>query len=477
MRKKAITVSTIILGMAAMLLTDASPMPVPEGAAATLIGQAGDLASAARATSYIVQGRDLAGASDAVRSVGGEITHELGIIGAVGARLTPAQQARLSESTSVRRIFGDRTVRTASITATVRDEFDAIAYDGDDGTASWSSDWQDSDPQYPGPVGGPIYVYDKPECPSAGSTYCVAFHANKYVSLTREVDLSAAASATLTYAYAHEPLGGLVRVVVEVSSNEGQSWAVLKAYSADTQADGFESLDLSPYLASDTRIRFRDAQDSGKKLYFDDVQIEFTYTPDTDFPRLIGADQLHAQGIDGSGVTVAVVDTGYWSHPGLDDNASGQARVLAQYDAIADQMDAVGADTDSSGHGTHVTSLMLSSAQAAGGKYNGVAPGADLVSIKAFAANGAGTYLDVIRGIDFVVANQAAYGIRVVNLSFSAEPLSWYWDDPLAQAVMAAWQAGIVVVASAGNGGPLPMSIGVPGNVPYVITPGAMSEP
>jgi serine protease AprX len=64
----------------------------------------------------------------------------------------------------------------------------------------------------------------------------------------------------------------------------------------------------------------------------------------------------------------------------------------------------------------------------------------------------------------------------VLNLSFSAPPQSYYWDDPLNQAVMAAWQAGIVVVASAGNTGPDPMTIGVPGNVPYVITVGAMTD-
>ena len=44
--------------------------------------------------------------------------------------------------------------------------------------------------------------------------------------------------------------------------------------------------------------------------------------------------------------------------------------------------------------------------------------------------------------------------IRVLNLSFGAPPESNYWDDPLNQAVMAAWKAGIVVVASAGNEGP-----------------------
>ena len=53
---------------------------------------------------------------------------------------------------------------------------------------------------------------------------------------------------------------------------------------------------------------------------------------------------------------------------------------------------------------------------------------------------------------------------------------SRYWDDPLNKAVMRAWQSGIVVVVSAGNSGPLPQTVGVPGNVPYVITVGAMTD-
>ena len=75
-----------------------------------------------------------------------------------------------------------------------------------------------------------------------------------------------------------------------------------------------------------------------------------------------------------------------------------------------------------------------------------------------------------------IITHKDESGIRVVNLSFSAEPQSRYWDNPLNQAVMAAWQAGIVVVASAGNTGPGAMTVGVPGNVPYVITVGAMTD-
>jgi serine protease AprX len=56
--------------------------------------------------------------------------------------------------------------------------------------------------------------------------------------------------------------------------------------------------------------------------------------------------------------------------------------------------------------------------------------------VQAFDELGQGSYADVIRAIDWVVANKAAHNIRVLNLSFSAEPRSHYWDDPINQAVM-----------------------------------------
>ncbi len=216
---------------------------------------------------------------------------------------------------------------------------------------------------------------------------------------------------------------------------------------------------------------------------------------DTEYPAFIDADKLHRAAIDGAGVTIAFLDTGVWTEGsqierGVAQDGHGRDRILAQYNAVADietsgpilaqLLDAPGVATDMSGHGTHISSVSASSyvAEAKGNLqlYNGVAPNADLVVVKSFDADGRGTYLDVIRGIGWVVANRSRYGIRVLNLSFSAEPISYYWDDPLNQAVMQAWQMGIVVVASAGNRGPDAMTIGVPGNVPYVITVGAMSD-
>ncbi len=205
---------------------------------------------------------------------------------------------------------------------------------------------------------------------------------------------------------------------------------------------------------------------------------------DTGYAEFIDADKVQSLGIDGTGVTIAILDTGVvlegsQIEEGLGQNAYGESRVLARYNAIDDSR-AGAAASDGSGHGTHVSSVAASSVRAKvkgqDHKFNGIAPNANLVIVKAFGTDGRGTYLDVIRGVDWVVANKDLYGIRVLNLSFSAEPISHYWDDPLNQAVMAAWQAGIVVVASAGNRGPDPMTIGVPGNVPYVITVGAMSD-
>ena len=209
--------------------------------------------------------------------------------------------------------------------------------------------------------------------------------------------------------------------------------------------------------------------------------------PETYYPSEVEARKLHLGGVTGTGVTVAVVDSGLWNQHGPDQSAPGEgaSRILAQYDVTAAQPLAAAASLatsytanidDQFGHGTHVTSIIASSGLATTGNFQGVAPGVNLVSVRVLNAQGVGTYSNVISGIQWVIANKVRYNIRVMNLSLSAPPRSFYWQDPLNQAVMAAWNAGIVVVAAAGNFGPGPMTIGVPGNVPYVITVGAVTD-
>ncbi len=188
-----------------------------------------------------------------------------------------------------------------------------------------------------------------------------------------------------------------------------------------------------------------------------------------------GADRLHASGITGRGVTVAFLDTGLWPNTPVAKNTAGQSTFLAGYDAINNKLGTAGVN-DSNGHGTHIVSIAANSALGTDGKYIGVAPDAAKVIVEAFDLNGQGTYANVIRGLDWILANRAIYNIRVLNLSFGATAQSAYWNDPVNKAVMKLWQAGIVVVASAGNWGPYAQSITVPGNTPYVITVGAMTD-
>jgi serine protease AprX len=213
----------------------------------------------------------------------------------------------------------------------------------------------------------------------------------------------------------------------------------------------------------------------GVTRVFPNAEVKTAGGPDTFYPERVGAELLHAQGFRGDGVTVAVLDTGIWNAPELTKDSAGHQRVLVRYDALANKTSNGGAP-DQNGHGTHVASTILSSRRSSSGKFVSVAPDASLVVVKAFKSNGGSTYADVIRGIAWVVWNKSRYNIRILNCSFSARPRSHYWEDPLDLAVMVAWYSGIVVVASGGNAGPEPQTVGVPGNVPYVITVGAMTD-
>lgn len=201
---------------------------------------------------------------------------------------------------------------------------------------------------------------------------------------------------------------------------------------------------------------------------------------DSYYPNLSGAASLHRKGITGKGVTVAVLDSGLWeSNEEIALNTRGKQRVVARYDAIRNAE--VTEAFDESGHGTHMTSVIARSGavnhqHTEATSYRGIAPDANIVAIKAFGGNGEAGFLDIVRGIQWIVNKKDEFNISVLNLSFAATPRWPYWDDPVNQAVMRAWQAGLFIVAAAGNEGPEPMTIGSPGNLPYVLTVGAMTD-
>ena len=276
-----------------------------------------------------------------------------------------------------------------------------------------------------------------------------------------------------------------------------QSASADAARRAVEAAGGTVTSDLSVIRAVGAALAERDlarlrGQRSGVQIY-DDTPVSASslggVVPETYYPSEVDARQLHLGGLTGRGVTVAVIDSGLWNQQGplQYSPTGGNSRVLAQYDVILARQQPgyyrpPALETysrninDPYGHGTHVTSIIASSGTAASGNFQGVAPGVNLVSVRALDSNGAGVYSDVISAVQWVIAQRLRYGIRVLNLSLGAPPSGPYWQDPLNQAVMAAWASGIVVVTAAGNRGPDALTIDAPGDVPYVITVGAVTD-
>src|SRR4030095_7186967 len=137
---------------------------------------------------------------------------------------------------------------------------------------------------------------------------------------------------------------------------------------------------------------------------------------------------------------------------------------------------------DDYGHGTHVAGIIAGSGRDSNGVRRGVAPGAHLVVLKALDTTGNGFTSNVIAAIDYAIANRAAYNIRVLNLSVAAGVYESFTKDPLTLAAKRAVDAGLVVVAAAGNRGRAATGraqyggIASPGNAPWVLTVGAVND-
>src|SRR5262249_39413223 len=107
----------------------------------------------------------------------------------------------------------------------------------------------------------------------------------------------------------------------------------------------------------------------------------------------------------------------------------------------------------------------------------GVAPAAKLVSVRVLDGLGQGSTSAMLAGLDWVLQHKSQYGIRVVNLSLGHPVYEAPETDPLVQAVEGLWDAGIVVVCSAGNSGRDGHgTISSPCNSRKVITVGALND-
>jgi len=177
---------------------------------------------------------------------------------------------------------------------------------------------------------------------------------------------------------------------------------LIKAIAADLNDDEIENLKLNNKV----------------KAVFEDMEVHTLLS--SSMPQ-IGANQVHAAGINGSGIKVCIVDTGVDdSHPNIDP-------LVAEIDYVNNDNDAM----DDNGHGTHVAGIVASKNPI----YRGVAYGSSLIAAKVLDSSGSGWSSDVIAGIDWCAAN----GADVISMSlggFGDE------DSPTSLAVDEAVQKG-----------------------------------
>ncbi|MBI4014677.1 MAG: S8 family serine peptidase, partial [Candidatus Aenigmarchaeota archaeon] len=186
-----------------------------------------------------------------------------------------------------------------------------------------------------------------------------------------------------------------------------------------------------------------------------------------------GGAQMNVQsvwsaGYNGSGVKIAVLDTGIdSSHEIL------KGRVLLEKDFTGKN-----SPKDVFGHGTHVAGII-----AGNGNVTGIARGALLFNAKVLDDSGLGSDIDVIRAINWAVDpdsnDETDDGADIISMSLGG----LYTDPfgPISMALKAATERGVIAVAAAGNCGPCGSCGGfkgvtTPGASPYAITVGAVDE-
>ncbi|MFH0836132.1 MAG: S8 family peptidase, partial [Candidatus Micrarchaeota archaeon] len=173
--------------------------------------------------------------------------------------------------------------------------------------------------------------------------------------------------------------------------------------------------------------------------------------------------------IDGSGVKIAILDTGIKKNnqdlDDLDDNpATSDPKVILEHDFTSGDSDA----TDGNGHGTHVASTAAGTGQASNYQFVGVAPKAQLLIGKVLNDYGFGYDSGIIAGIEWAVDN----GADVISMSLGGDG-----DQPdLNSAVEKAVSEGVVVTVAAGNDGSDYYTIGSPARAPSAITVGAINK-
>ena len=190
-------------------------------------------------------------------------------------------------------------------------------------------------------------------------------------------------------------------------------------------------------------------------------------------------------GYDGSGVTVAIIDTGIdGNHSSLDDQdddpTTYDPKIIGFYDAVNNPSLTNGTEIfpyDDQGHGTHCAGTTAGTG-APTYEHPGMAPQANLVGVKVLDAGGSGSFATVMAGMQWTVDHRYEFNIRAASMSLGG-PGAIEWtsseEDSVNRYANEMVRAGVAMFIAAGNNG-VSSQIGTPGSAEDVITVGALDK-
>ena len=171
---------------------------------------------------------------------------------------------------------------------TVRDEFNRIGYDGDDGSDDWSGDWREV-PLSDGPTAGQIQVVADAHCVASN---CLRLGPDNMIGrgILREVDLSGETAATLTFSYRRQMVDAAAdgKVWLRVS-NDGWTWTTLRTYdiSGSDSSQVVESVSLDAWTGDQAMIIFLGGGTLNGHMFIDDVQVAMSSNEAPVFDELL----------------------------------------------------------------------------------------------------------------------------------------------------------------------------------------------
>ena len=304
--------------------------------------------------------------------------------------------------------------------------------------------------------------------------------------------VGASAAAAASVAVIVQAPGAEARVAEAVRELGGavtRALPIVHGFAAVLPAAAVDSLEREPGVRAVTPDARMETQQASGPANLSNVKSVYR--------EEVGADVLNAAGATGKGVRIALIDTGVDTLVSTVGDLAGKVVPVDDPATPPSEMqpdppdvpcvDFSGENTcdDSFGHGTFMAGLMAGSGAASAGRFKGVAPGAEIVSVKVGGKDGSADVSKVLAAIQWTVSFKDRYNIKVLNLSLGTDSTQPPSIDPLNLAVQRAWVSGITVVVSAGNfgkgtntrsDGSSYGTVTKPGDDPFVLTVGSSDD-